>query len=337
MTPLICFDLEGPLSSQDNAYEVMGLIPNGHKAFEVVSRYDDLLALEGREGYEPGDTLALILPFLIRHEITEESIEQVSKRAHIVTGAAELIGRLKKKGWDLYVVSTSYEQHALQVADRLGLASNNVVCTRFPLDALRRAVSGQDLALLKEAEEYIIERLYHENVGRGARDRLIKPYLDDFYWRRLPETAIGAPNRRIEVVGGRRKVWAIERIARQHETYLREVVFVGDSITDAQAAKVIEAAGGLSIAFNGNAYIVPYATVGVASTDLVHLEVVLDEWRNSGREGVKRKIEAMPRPEADSGPFYDWLVGKKGRPLSRVLAVHRTVRALVRGEAAKLG
>jgi len=58
---LICFDLEGPLTPQDNAYELMKLVPRGGKIFEVLSRYDDLLALEGRPGYEPGDTLALII------------------------------------------------------------------------------------------------------------------------------------------------------------------------------------------------------------------------------------------------------------------------------------
>ncbi|GAF96811.1 unnamed protein product, partial [marine sediment metagenome] len=61
---MICFDLEGPLATQDNAYELMKLFPGGGKVFEVISRYDDLLTLEGRADYEPGDTLVLIAPFL---------------------------------------------------------------------------------------------------------------------------------------------------------------------------------------------------------------------------------------------------------------------------------
>jgi energy-converting hydrogenase A subunit R len=61
---LICLDLEGPLAPQDNAYELMKLFPRGGKIFEVISRSDDLLTLEGRPDYEPGDTLALITPFL---------------------------------------------------------------------------------------------------------------------------------------------------------------------------------------------------------------------------------------------------------------------------------
>jgi energy-converting hydrogenase A subunit R len=99
---VICFDLEGPLSPQDNAYEVMGLIEKGHKIFEVISKYDDILALERREGYEPGDTLSLIIPFLIHHDISEEDILNVSRKAKIVDGAGYLISRLKQLGWSPY-------------------------------------------------------------------------------------------------------------------------------------------------------------------------------------------------------------------------------------------
>jgi len=50
------FDLEGPLSPQDNAYEVMGLIPDEYEQFAVSNRYEDLLALAEKPGYESGDT-----------------------------------------------------------------------------------------------------------------------------------------------------------------------------------------------------------------------------------------------------------------------------------------
>jgi len=337
MRKLVCFDLEGPLSPQDNAYEVMRLIPEGGRVFEVISRYDDLLALEGREGYEPGDTLALIVPFLIRHGISEEDIKEVSRRASLVDGAAELIASLRAKGWEQYIVSTSYEQHAYQVAGRLGMASDRVICTRFPLDRLQGEVGKEELGLVSGAERHILDRLYDERLGDGVKDKAIKPYLDRFYWQDLPLTSIGVPNKTIEVVGGRRKAWAMERIAREHQVRLEEVAFVGDSITDAQGARVIEAAGGLAIAFNGNAFVIPQATVGVASTSLLDVAPILEAWREGGREGVKSAVEAMPRPQADTGPFYDWLVGKKGKALARVLAAHGRARGLVRGEAARLG
>ena len=82
MANFICFDLEGPLSPQDNAYELMKLFPNGDRVFEVISRYDDLLTLEEREDYEPGDTLALIVPFLILHDISGDNIAELAGKAN---------------------------------------------------------------------------------------------------------------------------------------------------------------------------------------------------------------------------------------------------------------
>ena len=52
MANYIAFDLEGPLSPQDNAYELMKLFPDGGRVFEVISRYDDLLTLEDRQDYD---------------------------------------------------------------------------------------------------------------------------------------------------------------------------------------------------------------------------------------------------------------------------------------------
>ena len=69
-TRCIAFDMEGPLTSQDAAFELMGLVPGGHEVFRAISRYDDILALAGRPGYEPGDTLALIVPFLLYHRLS---------------------------------------------------------------------------------------------------------------------------------------------------------------------------------------------------------------------------------------------------------------------------
>ena len=88
MSNFICFDLEGPLSPQDNAYDLMKLFPNGDRIFEVISRYDDLLTLEERESYEPGDTLTLIVPFLVLHNITEDNITTLATKVSFTGGAA---------------------------------------------------------------------------------------------------------------------------------------------------------------------------------------------------------------------------------------------------------
>jgi len=315
----------------------MGLVANGHKIFEVISRYDDLLALEGKEDYEPGDTLKLIIPFLLYHGISEEDIRKVSDRAGLVRGAAELIAELKARGWKIYIISTSYEQHAYDIGKRVGVPKEGVSCTLFPLDDLRQVLKGEELSLLAERERFILSELYGEELGEGEKDHLIKPYLDRFYWRELPGTGAGRAIEKVRVLGGRRKVWAMERIVRELEVYLEDICFVGDSITDAQGARMIESVGGLAVAFNGNAFVVPYATVGLATVDLLHLAPILEAWQKGGRAKVKAQVEEMLEPASEEGPHYHWLVGRSEREMEGILAIHRRLRGVVREEAGKLG
>jgi energy-converting hydrogenase A subunit R len=54
-----------------------------------------MLTLENRPGYEPGDTLALIAPFLVYHKIKESDIVALAKQAALVKGATQLISLLK--------------------------------------------------------------------------------------------------------------------------------------------------------------------------------------------------------------------------------------------------
>ena len=59
-------DCEGPISKNDNAYELTArFVPDGDKLFAVISKYDDVLAdVLKKPSYNAGDTLKLILPFL---------------------------------------------------------------------------------------------------------------------------------------------------------------------------------------------------------------------------------------------------------------------------------
>src|SRR4030042_3435331 len=153
---VICFDLEGPLAPQDNAYELMKLFPRGGKIFEVISRYDDLLTLEGRPDYEPGDTLALIIPFLVYHGIPDEQITAMGQKAKLTAGATLLISKLESRGWYIFCISTSYEQYAFPITQRLGMRHENVACTSLPLAQIRQLLSRKEFALLEQTEREIV-------------------------------------------------------------------------------------------------------------------------------------------------------------------------------------
>ena len=320
-----CFDLEGPLSPQDNAYEVMGLIENGRKIFEVISRYDDLLTLEGRQGYEPGDTLKLIIPFLVLHGITSRDVERVSEAAPLVEGAAETLQELRDTGWKVHIISTSYAQHALRIARALGVPEEDVACTRVELESFSGA---EGLELVREVEHLILEKLYPE-----MDDREILRTLDEFYFVKLPRTELGRMIERVEVTGGERKVRAMLRFLERHGLGVEECVAVGDSITDFKMLRRVREGGGLAIAFNANQYALPHCDVGVASTTLRSLLPLMHAFAAGGRAGALLAAEKLESEEA----VYTLFPGETQEKLQEALEVHMRFRRLVRGESAKLG
>jgi energy-converting hydrogenase A subunit R len=275
------FDLEGPLSPQDNAYEVMHLIKEGPSLFEVISLYDDYLALRNKPDYEPGETLKLIVPFLLVNGITERDILNVSKGAKLVDGAKELITCLKDDAWNVHVISTSYEQHAHNIASQLGVDRENVHCTRFPLDSFSQILREPEVELVEEIQNEILS--FSSTIDDGERSKFaaLVTQLDEFFFEKAPSTRMGAIFNSVTVVGGQRKVQAVVEASggtmRMHET-----AAIGDSITDYKMLERVTNAGGLSVAFNGNTYALPYAEIGMACIDIRPLHLMLAEFRAGG-------------------------------------------------------
>jgi energy-converting hydrogenase A subunit R len=326
MARVICFDLEGPLSPQDNAYEVMGLFENGLRVFETISRYDDLLALEGKEGYEAGDTLALIAPFLVYHGISENDITEVSKKAMLVDGAKELIAQLQEMDWDVHIISTSYEQHAHNIGTQLGVPLENIHCTRFPMDNYLDEFKDEDTSIIANVEKEILE------MYPPINDMKVKMRLDTFFFSDLTQTPLGHIMFDMEVVGGERKVTAANKVTEVLGIELKDIAVVGDSITDFKMLQATNEAGGLAVAFNANKYAIPYATLGLATTNMMDLLPIISKWDESGRAAViKSNLERKDKKE----PFIHVILEREN--FDDIIEIHKKIRNEVRGRAAKLG
>ncbi len=88
----------------------------------------------------------------------------------------------------------------------------------------------------------------------------------------------------------------------------------------------------MAIAFNGNDYAIPYATIGLATTNMMDLLVVLEQWEKGGREGV---MKAFAERKDKKEPYIHVLAGREN--FEDVIKVHKELRNVVRGRAAKLG
>ncbi|HEX7363822.1 MAG TPA: hypothetical protein VF366_01495 [Dehalococcoidia bacterium] len=326
---VICFDLEGPLATQDNPYELMKLFPEGGRIFEFISRYDDLLTLASKADYEPGDTLAFIAPFLVYHEIKENDISTLARKATLTPGSIKVISWLSAQGWKIFCISTSYEQYARRVAHRAGIFSQNVASTAFPLDKFSSELSKEDSRVLDVLEKEILSK----NV---LDDNWIKKRLDRFYWKELDQTGLGKLVEQVKPVGGQRKVEALQRFAQAQKQPLSDWVVVGDSITDFKMLQAVDQAGGLAVAFNANEYALPYATIGLASTHLDDLKPVLEAWHKGKRPAVDKLVREREKAGgSDDRNYFHWLSGIKS--IEAPLKVHKRIRRILREEAANLG
>ena len=356
----ICFDLEGPLSPQDNAYEVMKLMGDeGAAIFEVISRYDDIISLEEREGYEPGDTLALIVPFFLAHDLTEGDIRKVSARAKVIDGAKYLFDQLQADNWDIYIISTSYEQHAYNIGYQLGVPEDHIICTKLDLAKMRLALPESAFTLLKEAEKDIIE--LYSDIESDDTDRIVNR-LDEFFFRQLPALDFDVFSTR--VIGGERKAEAIRIIAHEKGIALQDIIAVGDSITDYKMLGEVAAHGGVAIVFNGNDYAVPYANVGLASVDIRFLYPVCETFGRGGKgaamdvvtnwESNRDTFEEKPAKIPDSVittdikefvanqmvtpfPYFHNLERADENRKKEIIGIHKKFRMQVREDAGKLG
>jgi energy-converting hydrogenase A subunit R len=353
----ICFDLEGPLSPQDNAYEVMQLMgKEGASIFEVISRYDDIISLEGREGYEPGDTLALIVPFFLAHDISEADIKEVSARAKVIEGAEYLFERLKAENWDIYIISTSYEQHAYNIGHQLGVPEDHIMCTNLSLK--KKALPKKYLYSVKKAEDDILA--LYADIDSENTDRIVNR-LDEFFFHQLP--ALGFDVFSTRVIGGERKAEAIRAIAHEKGMALRDIIAVGDSITDYKMLNEVATHDGVAVVFNGNEYAVPYANVGLASVDIRFLYLVCEAFARGGKvaamnvvidwEDNRSNFEKNPADIPDSAitadikefvtnqkisfPYFHNLERADERKKDEIIAIHKQLRMQVREDAGKLG
>ncbi len=84
MKRIFISDCEGPISKNDNAFELAAnFIPNGDKLFANISKYDDVLAdVLRKPGYSAGSTLKLILPFFKAYGVTDKQMEEFLREKH---------------------------------------------------------------------------------------------------------------------------------------------------------------------------------------------------------------------------------------------------------------
>ena len=371
MRPVLFTDGEGPIVFKDLAQDSMGRINfehggkvvRGKEFFAVLSFYDDYLAEVGTAGYQAGDTLALVAPHFLAHGITDEDIAEEAKDAKVCVGVEEYITALKRDDWDIRITSTAYSQMWELIGNYLNIPMEHIACTKLDLANLRNHFGSESFyRSIRNAEKQIISQMPQakeamaevdrgksivEVLGNDGEFAPIRQTLDQFYWQDLPRLGYQTLEV-VKVMGGRRKIEAAQRFARELNTPLSDIAYVGDSITDDALHAHLSQERGLPIAVNGNRYALRNARVAVATRDMRALRPVLDSWNLGGFEqvinfvneshGVLTFGKERQGVADEKGPRYHLLDASKEEAFQEVLKIHGEYRSIVRGEAtARLG
>ncbi len=297
MKRIVVSDCEGPIAKNDNAYELCShFIPNGDKLFINISKYDDVLAdVLHKPGYTAGSTLKLILPFFKAYDVTDKQMEDFSaQNILLLPQTLDTLGYIQQCA-EVFIVSTSYEHYIKALCKSIDFPVDHTYCTKVKLD--NYTVTQEEKERLKQLAAEIAEmRLIEIPVGAKAvadfsvADQAVIQRLNEIFNKELPGMGAGKLLTEVTTVGGEQKAEAIRDATGRLGVKISEVIYIGDSITDVEAFKLVREFGGLAVSFNGNSYAVRNADVAVMAEGNLVVAVLADRFCRLGKNQALKAL-----------------------------------------------
>lgn len=271
-------DCEGPISINDNAFELSGhFIDDGEKFFEILSKYDDILAdVLKRPDYNAGGTLKLIVPFLKAFDADNENIITFStENVHLINGALETLKYINSN-MPSFIVSTSYNHYIQALCNVTGFPFKNTYSTALDLDSVE--ITDSEKKTLKQFRSYIMK---HPDFD----------VLEDIFWNKLPNLRSGKIMDMVHPVGGDGKKQAVLDIISKNGFKPSDLFYIGDSITDVQPLRFARENKGISVSFNGNEYSIKESEIAVLAKNTTITSILADIFNNNGISTVLEFVE----------------------------------------------
>jgi len=283
-------DCEGPISKNDDAFEATAhFVPNGDKLFTIISRYDDVLAeVLKRPSYKAGDTLKLVLPFLKAYDVTDQKMCKFAKENLVLIPSIKHTLRHVQHLAPSFIISTSYEHYLKALCQAVNFPFQNTYCTRLSLD--KYTVAEKEKTQVKQMAREIAQMPEFEittetkslkEFSQEAQTAIRR--LDDIFWNEIAGMRVGRIYSEVNPIGGSGKAEAIKDVVQKLAARLQDVMYVGDSITDEEAFKLVRKNGGLTVSFNGNQYAVRNAEIAALSENSLVTAIIADAFVRFGK------------------------------------------------------
>jgi len=295
---LVAIDCEGPLTKNDNALELAThFIPRGDWLFTQLSRYDDILAsMVKRPGYRAGNTLKLICPFLRAFGVGNRDVVDFSSRHILIMPGADTLLRWITRHGHGFIISTSYRPYIRALCEAVGFPIRNTYCTDLDLEMVT-PTEGECRKVQAMAERIIALPSLDWDTGVTSLEELpgevhdVYTAIDEMITGALPQTGLGCFLERVEPIGGEEKAKAVSDSCTRTGHDIAEVIYIGDSITDVEAFRMVREGGGITVSFNGNRYALEAAEVACLAHHADILVLICQVFSERGRSGVDELVE----------------------------------------------
>ena len=287
-------DCEGPLTLNDNAYELSAkFIEDGSELFKILSLYDDYLVdIVKKENYKAGNTLKLILPFFVVENLKNRDFVEFSKNNIYAVSDSKFLLSYLKEAMNTYIVSTSYGQYIEAVSNYMQVPFENTFYTKVDVDSL--VLSDEEISKIKEFKDMIL---------KNPEDYEL---FDDIFFKQITKMQIYEKIKEIDVVGGEGKKSAIEKIIKRDGIDVNQMLYIGDSITDVEPLEFAKNNDGISISFNGNEYPLNAAEIAIVSKSAIATAVVANVYADNDKKTVLKFIKDYNNSNDNEKLFDDY-------------------------------
>ena len=291
-------DCEGPLTLNDNAYELSAkFIEDGGELFKILSLYDDYLVdIVKKENYKAGNTLKLILPFFVVENLKNRDFVEFSKNNIYAVSDSKFLLSYLKKAMNTYIVSTSYGQYIEAVSNYMQVPFENTFYTKVDVDSL--VLSDEEISKIKEFKDMIL---------KNPEDYEL---FDDIFFKQITKMQIYEKIKEIDVVGGEGKKSAIEKIIKRDGIDVNQMLYIGDSITDVEPLEFAKNNDGISISFNGNEYPLNAAEIAIVSKSAIATAVVANVYADNDKKTVLKFIKDYNNSNDNEKLFDDYKINE---------------------------
>ena len=308
---LIC-SCEGFLQANNSTRDLCDrFISNGGKFYDIVSRYDDMVAnvLNRSEG-RFGNTTRFVAPFLKAFGVTDYSMhEHAGKIFREMPGAKKVIGHLMNM-LPTFVSTSSYEHNMMNICDSLDIPRGVVDCSEINMDSFDfgrqeakriRELVGEITTLRIPTKKYdpnAVNRLEYE-------DAVMIRTLDKVLKEDMKELSAADLMKNVKSVGANEKAYFFLDIRKRTMIDFDGTAFVGGDTTDMQVMNLIKEGSGLAMSFNGTESAVKGCNIAVMSQDCTVAAVLVQEFYNEGIEAVFSLVENWNRESLMKGDYSD--------------------------------